>query len=139
MTNRFKAAWIGALLLLVPLAPATAELPAPELTAAVPADQAELAGPVTQVSLTFASAVDLVSVVVVTPDQRKLVLHDAADGGEERKGDRFTLTLPQPVAMEGTYLVEISASVSDPRDSSASSLSTMTSFVIAKAPAPAGS
>lgn len=123
----------AAMLLLVPPAYAL-ELPAPELTAAFPPDQGEVQAPISEITLIFASPVDLVEVVVVTPDQQRIVLHDASNGGEDMKGDNFTLSLPQPVTMEGTYLIDISASVSDPSDNSASSLSTYSSFNITKAP-----
>lgn len=122
-----------ALLLLTPQADAL-ELPAPELVAAVPAEQSQVQAPVKQIRLVFASAVDLVEVVLITPDQRRIVLHDASGGSEDRKGESFTLALPQPVTMEGTYLIDISASVTDPRDSSASALSTYSGFTIPAAP-----
>lgn len=106
------------------------ELPAPELMFVFPADQQQIAAPVSEISLMFAAPVDLVSVTIVTPDQQRIVLHDAFNGSEEKKGDTFTLTLPQPLTMPGTYLIDYSASVSDPADSSASSTSSYSAFII---------
>lgn len=127
----------AAMLLLVPPAYAL-ELPAPELTAAFPPDQGEVQAPMSEITLIFASPVDLVEVVVVTPDQQRIVLHDASNGGEEQKGDSFTLSLPQPLTMPGTYLIDYSASVTDPSDSSASSTSSYSSFIITESGAASG-
>lgn len=106
------------------------ELPAPELTASFPPDQGEVEAPISEITLIFAAEADLVSVTIITPDQRRLALHDAFGGSDERKGDMFVLSLPEPVSLPGTYLIEIAASVSDPTDSTASALGTMTSFTI---------
>lgn len=116
-------------------APALAEMPAPELVATFPPDQGEIEAPLGEITLIFKAEADLVSVAVITPDQRRLVLHDAMEGGEERKGDVFVLSLPEAVSLPGTYLIDISASVTDLTDSTASSTSTYTSFTIADAPA----
>lgn len=125
---RLMAAALAAALL---AAPAAAALPAPELIGAFPADQEEIEAPLDAITLIFAAETDLVNVTIVTPDQRRLVLHDAATAEEERKDAMFVLPLPEAVSLPGTYLIEIAASVSDPSDSTASALSTYQSFVIA--------
>jgi hypothetical protein len=136
------ASWLriiagAALLLPVPQAIAL-ELPAPELTALFPPEQGEVQAPISEITLIFARSVDLVEVVVITPDQQRLVLHDAFNGSEERKGDSFTLSLPQPVSMEGVYLIEYSASVTDPSDRSSSATSSYSSFVVSTSVADPG-
>ncbi|MFM7378667.1 MAG: copper resistance protein CopC [Erythrobacter sp.] len=120
----------------LPAAPAAAELPAPELTASFPADQEEVEAPLDAITLIFAAEADLVEVVVTTPDQRRLVLHDAFNGSEERRDTIFVLPLPEAVSLPGVYLIEISASVTDHSDSTASALSTMNSFIITEPAAP---
>lgn len=115
-------------------APATAELPAPELAASFPANQEEIAAPLDAITLIFAAETDLVNVTIITPDQRRLVLHDAATADEARRDTMFVLSLPEAVAQPGVYLIEIAASVTDPSDSTASALSTMNSFIITEGP-----
>ncbi len=115
-------------------APATAELPAPELAASFPANQEEIAAPLDAITLIFAAETDLVNVTIITPDQRRLVLHDAATADEARRDTMFVLSLPEAVAQTGVYLIEIAASVTDPSDSTASALSTMNSFIITEGP-----
>lgn len=117
--------------------PAVAERPAPELTAAFPADQEAIEGPLSEITLIFAAETDLVEVAIMTPDQRRLVLHDAFNGSEQRQDSMFVLSLPEAVTRPGTYLIEISASVTDPTDGSASALSAYTSFIITEAAADA--
>lgn len=122
--------------------PAAAELPAPELTASFPANQEEIAAPLDAITLIFAAETDLVNVTIITPDQQRLVLHDAATADEARRDTMFVLSLPEAVSLPGVYLIEIDASVTDPSDSSSSALSTMNSFIItegatANEPAPA--
>jgi hypothetical protein len=112
----FIAALAGALAAAVP---AAAILPGPDITAAFPADESQVQAPIREIRLMFNSPVDLVRLFVITPDQRRIVLHDAADGGTERKGTSFTLVLPQPASMPGTYLFEISASITDYANNSA--------------------
>lgn len=111
-------------------APAVAELPSPELTASFPANQEEVEAPLDAITLIFAAETDLVNVTIITPDQRRLVLHDAATAGEARRDTMFVLSLPEAVNLPGVYLIEIDASVTDPSDSTASALSTMNSFII---------
>ncbi len=118
----------------LPAAPATAELPAPELAASFPANQEEIAAPLDAITLIFAAETDLVNVTIITPDQRRLVLHDAATADEARRDTMFVLSLPEAVAQTGVYLIEIAASVTDPSDSTASALSTMNSFIITEGP-----
>lgn len=110
--------------------PAAAELPAPELIGAFPADQEEVEAPLDAITLIFAAETDLVNVTIITPDQRRLVLHDAATADEARRDSMFVLSLPEAVTLPGVYLVEIAASVTDISDSTASALSTMNSFII---------
>jgi methionine-rich copper-binding protein CopC len=116
-------------------APAAAELPAPELNASFPANQEEIAAPLDAITLIFAAETDLVNVTIITPDQRRLVLHDAATADEARRDTMFVLSLPEAVSLPGVYLIEIDASVTDPSDSSSSALSTMNSFIITEAAA----
>lgn len=116
-------------------APAAAELPAPELTASFPANQEEVEAPLDAITLIFAAETDLVNVTIITPDQRRLVLHDAATADESRRDTMFVLSLPEAVTLPGVYLVEIAASVTDFSDSTSSALSTMNSFVITAASA----
>ncbi|MFO6429894.1 copper resistance protein CopC [Erythrobacter sp. W302b] len=127
-----RCAPILALLLAAVLtaAPAAAELPAPELIGAFPADQEQVEAPLDAITLIFAAETDLVNVTIITPDQRRLVLHDAATADEARRDSMFVLSLPEAVTLPGVYLVEIAASVTDLSDSTASALSTMNSFVI---------
>ena len=127
-----RCAPILALLLAAVLtaAPAAAELPAPELIGAFPADQEEVEAPLDAITLIFAVETDLVNVTIITPDQRRLVLHDAATADEARRDSMFVLSLPEAVTLPGVYLVEIAASVTDLSDSTASALSTMNSFII---------
>ncbi|WAC22361.1 copper resistance protein CopC [Blastomonas sp. SL216] len=114
------------------------ELPAPELMFVFPADQQQIAAPLSEISLMFTAPVDLVSVAIITPDQQRIVLHDAFNGSEEKKGDSFTLSLPQPLTMPGTYLIDYSASVTDPSDRSASSTSSYSGFIITEGVAESG-
>lgn len=127
-----RCAPILALLLAAVLtaAPAAAELPAPELIGAFPADQEQVEAPLDAITLIFAAETDLVNVTIITPDQRRLVLHDAATEDEARRNSMFVLSLPEAVTLPGVYLVEIAASVTDLSDSTASALSTMNSFII---------
>lgn len=127
-----RCAPILALLLAAVLtaAPAAAELPAPELIGAFPADQEQVEAPLDAITLIFAAETDLVNVTIITPDQRRLVLHDAATADEARRDSMFVLSLPEAVTLPGVYLVEIAASVTDLSDSTASALSTMNSFII---------
>lgn len=127
-----RCAPILALLLAAVLtaAPAAAELPTPELIGAFPADQEEVEAPLDAITLIFAAETDLVNVTIITPDQRRLVLHDAATADEARRDSMFVLSLPEAVTLPGVYLVEIAASVTDLSDSTASALSTMNSFII---------
>ena len=115
-------------------APVSATLPAPELTAITPADESEIAAPPVEVTLTFAATVDLVEVALVTPDQRRVMLHDAFNGDPDRKGDSFVLPLPEAVSLPGAYVIEVAASVTDPADGSASTMSVHTSFNLAEPP-----
>ena len=108
------------------------ELPAPELIGAFPADQEEVEAPLDAITLIFVAEPDLVNVTIITPDQRRLVLHDAATAEEARRDTLFVLSLPEAVNLPGVYLVEISASVSDPSDNSASALNMTSSFIIAE-------
>lgn len=114
------------------------ELPAPQLTASFPPDQGEVEAPISEITLIFAAETDLVSVTIITPDQRRLVLHDASNGSEERKGDMFVLSLPEPVSLPGTYLIDYSASVTDLSDSTASAISSYSSFIITEGGAASG-
>ena len=127
-----RCAPILALLLAAVLtaAPAAAELPAPELIGAFPADQEQVEAPLDAITLIFAAETDLVNVTIITPDQQRLVLHDAATADEARRDSMFVLSLPEAVTLPGVYLVEIAASVTDLSDSTASALSTMNSFII---------
>ena len=105
-------------------------------------NQEEIAAPLDAITLIFAAEADLVNVTIITPDQRRLVLHDAATADEARRDTMFVLSLPEAVSLPGVYLIEIDASVTDPSDSSSSALSTMNSFIItdgaaANEPAPA--
>lgn len=127
-----RCAPILALLLAAVLtaAPAAAELPAPELIGAFPADQEQVEAPLDAITLIFAAETDLVNVTIITPDQRRLVLHDAATADEARRDSMFVLSLPEAVTLPGVYLVEIAAWVTDLSDSTASALSTMNSFII---------
>lgn len=130
---RLLAAALAAVLI---AAPAAAVVPAPELLATTPADETEIAAPLGEVTLTFAAAVDLVEVALVTPDERRVMLHDVFNGDEVIKGDRFVLPLPEAESLPGAYRLEIAASVSDPADGSASSLSVYNSFTISEPPPP---
>ena len=123
------AALVAALL----AAPAAAELPAPELIGAFPADQEEVEAPLDAITLIFATTTDLVEVAITTPDDRRLVLHDAATADEERKDVMFVLSLPEAITVPGTYQIKISASVSDPSDNSSSAISTTNSFTLTEA------
>jgi methionine-rich copper-binding protein CopC len=126
---------LAAALVMVPAAgPASAALPAPELTAITPADESEIGAPLSEVTLTFATTVDLVEVALVTPDQRRFMLHDAFNGDPDRKGDSFVLPLPEAVSLPGAYVIEIAASVTDPADGSASTMSVHSSFTLADPP-----
>lgn len=124
---RLMAAALAAALL---TAPAAAILPAPELTGAFPADQEEIEAPLDAITLIFKDEADLVQVTIITPDERRVVVHDTFTGSEELRDTMFVLPLPEPLTMAGTYQIEIAASVSDPTDSTASALGTMTSFTI---------
>lgn len=114
------------------------ELPAPELLVVFPANQENIAPPVSEITLMFLGPVDLVSLAVITPDQQRIVLHDVFNGSEEQKSDSFTFSLPQPLTTPGTYLIDYSASVTDPSDSSASSTSSYSSFIITEGGAASG-
>lgn len=128
---RLLAATLAAALI---AAPAAAVVPAPELVSASPADEAEIEAPLGEIALTFAAEVDLLEVALVTPDERRVMLHDVFNGDEVIKGDSFILPLPEAESLPGAYRVEIAASVSDPADGSASSLGVHNSFTIAEPP-----
>ena len=129
---RLIPALAAAVVLALAAVPASATLPAPELTAITPADESEIAGPLGEVTLAFAATVDLVEVALVTPDQRRVMLHDAFNGDPDRKGDSFVLPLPEAVSLPGAYVIEVAASVTDPADGSASTMAVHTAFTIAE-------
>lgn len=69
---------------------------------------------------------------MITPDERQVVLHDAATADEPLRDTLFVLSLPEAITAPGTYQIKISASVSDPSDNSASAITTSTSFTLTR-------
>ena len=125
-----------AVLALTSTTPALAnDLVAPPLTAATPADQSQVSEPVSEIVLEFGQEVDLVDVKIITPDQNQIKLYKADGSDQDKKGVWFALTVPEPVTMPGTYLIDYAVSFTA-SDGSASATSAYSAFIITDPKAP---
>ena len=121
---------------LITTTPALAnDLIAPPLIAATPAEQSTVTEPVSEIVLEFGQEVDLVDVKIITPDQNQIQLYKADGSDQDKKGVWFALTVPEPVTMPGTYLVDYAVSFTAP-DGSASATSAYSAFIITDPKAP---